>query len=57
MKLLEIVWNWSLSLMTFSMSLPNVFNKMIGLKDLGELYNDLFGFGMTMVVDILKCEG
>jgi len=34
-----------------------VFNKMIGLKDLGELYNDLFGFGMTMVVDILKCEG
>ena len=39
------------------MSLPNMFNKMIGLKDLEELYNNLFSFGMTIVVDILKCEG
>jgi len=43
--------------MAFSMSLSNVFNKMMGLKDLGESYDDLFGFGMTMVVDVLKCEG
>jgi len=39
------------------MSLPNVFNKMMGLKDLGESYDDLFSFEMTIVVDILKCEG
>ena len=39
------------------MSLPNVFNKTMGLKDVGESYNDLFNFKITMVVDVLKCEG
>jgi len=43
--------------MTFSMSLPKVFNKTMGLKDLGESYDSLFSFGMTTVVDILKYEG
>jgi len=30
---------------------------MIGLKDLEELYDFLFGLRITTVVDLLKCEG
>ena len=40
--------------MTFSISLPKILSKMIGLKDLGMLYEDLLGFRITMVVEILK---
>jgi len=40
--------------MTFSINLPSVFNKTIGLKDLGILYNTLLGFGMIIVVEVLK---
>ena len=40
--------------MTFSISLPKVLRKMIGLKDLGISYEDLLGFGITIVVEILK---
>ena len=49
--------NWSLSLMTFLMSLPTVLRRTIDLNNLGELYNFLFGLGITTVVDILKCDG
>jgi len=42
--------------MTFLISLPTVLRRMIGLNALGESYNILLGFGITMVVEILKCE-
>ena len=28
----------------------------MSLNDFGELYNSLFGFGMTIIVDVLKWE-
>ena len=34
-----------------------MFSNMIGLNDFRELYDSLFGFGITIVVDVLKCEG
>ena len=39
------------------MSLLGVLRKMIGLKALGVLYNSLLGFGMIIVIDVLKWEG
>ena len=57
MKLFDVVLNWSLSLITFSMSLPTVLKRTIGLNDLGESYNFLFSLEMTIIVDLLKCEG
>ena len=36
MKLFEMAWNWSLSPITFLISLPNVFKRMMGLKDFNE---------------------
>ena len=56
-KSLAAVANWSLSPITFLISLPTVLNRTIGLKDFGELYNFLFGLGMTTVIDLLKCDG
>ena len=55
-KLLEIEWNCILSLMTFSMSLMRVLRRMIGQKDLGKLYNILFGFRIIIEIDTLKCN-
>jgi len=52
MKLLEISWN--LSPITFSISLPSMFKRTIGLNDLGVSYDTLLGFGITMVIDVLK---
>jgi len=49
--------NCSLSLITFLISLPIVLSRMIGLKNLGELYDFLFSLGIMTVVDLLKCEG
>jgi len=43
--------------MTFLMSLPTVLRRTIGLNDLGESYNFLFGLGIMTIVDILKCNG
>jgi len=43
--------------MTFSMSLPIVLRRTISLNVLGESYDILLGFGITLVVEILKCEG
>ena len=40
--------------MTFLISLPSVFNRTIGLKNLGILYNTLLGFEITIVVKVLK---
>jgi len=54
MKLFDITWNWSLSPMTFSISLPSIFNRIINLNDLGILYNALLGFEITIVVEVLK---
>jgi len=57
MKLFEIIRNCILSLIIFSRSFPIVFNKMIGQKDLGELYDTLLGLEMTTVIDVLKWDG
>jgi len=40
--------------MIFLMSLLGVLRKIIGLKALGVLYNSLLGFGMIIVIDVLK---
>ena len=39
------------------MSLPTMLRRTIGLNDLEELYDFLLGLGMTIMVDLLKCEG
>ena len=57
MKLFDAILNWSLSPITFSMSLSTVLRRTIGLNNLGELYDFLFSLGITTVVDFLKCEG
>jgi len=57
MKLLDTTWNWSLSLITFTISLPKVLKRTIDLNTLEELYNVLSGFGITIVVEILKWKG
>ena len=57
MKLLDVTINWSLSAITFSMSLPRVLRSTIGWKAFGLSYDDLFGLGMTTVVDTLKYLG
>ena len=57
MKLFDVMLNWSLSPITFSMSLPTVLRKTISLNDLGESYNFLFSLGMTIIVNLLKCKG
>ena len=56
-KLLDTVLNWSLSLMTFSISLPIILRRTMGLNDLGESYDFLLGLGITIVLEILKCDG
>ena len=43
--------------MNFSISLPSIFNKMIGLNVLGESYKALLGLGMMMELDVLKYNG
>ena len=55
-KSLDTVWNCSLSPMTFSISLPIVLRRTIGLNDLGESYDFLLGLGITIVVEVLKCN-
>ena len=55
-KSLAVMVNWSLSLITFSISLPTVLSRTIGLKDFCELYNVLFSLGMMTVVDLLKYD-
>ena len=57
MKLFATVVNWSLSPITFSINLPNVLRRTIGLKDLRELYIFLFSLGITTVIDLLKYKG
>ena len=56
-KLFDMTWNWSLLLITFSISLSIVLRRAIGLKDLGESYDDLLGLEITIVVEILKWLG
>ena len=43
--------------MTFSINLPSIFSRIIGLKDLGILYDALLGFGIMIVVKVLKWLG
>ena len=56
-KLFEIKWNWSLLPITFLISFPIVLRRIIGLKDLEELYNSLLDFGMIIDVNTLKWDG
>ena len=57
LKLLKIVWNCILSPMTFSINLLSMFNNMMGWKDLGKLYDNLFSFRMIIKVKVLEWEG
>jgi len=57
MKSFAATWNWSLSPITFLMSLPIVLRSMIDQNDLGWSYNCLLGLGMTTIVDLLKWAG
>ena len=56
-KSLAMAWNCILSPMTFSISFPRVLSKTIGLNDLDESYNNLFGLGMITIDDLLKWFG
>jgi len=42
--------------MTFSISLPSIFNRTIGLNILEKSYKALVGLKMMMELDILKCN-
>jgi len=57
MKSLVVMWNWILFPMTFLISSPSVFSRTMGLKDLGESYDNLFGLGIIIVVNFLKWFG
>ena len=57
MKSFAATWNWSLSAMTFLMSLPKVFRRMIEQKDLEWSYVCLLGLGIVTIVDLLKWFG
>ena len=50
-------WNWSLSPMTFLMSLPSIFNSTISLNILGKSYKALLGLEMITDDNILKYIG
>ena len=54
MKLLDMIWNWSLSPITFSISFSRVLRSTISLKDFGESYNVLLGLEITIIVNFLK---
>jgi len=56
-KLLVVIWNCSLLLMTFSTSLPVVLRSTMGQKELSVLCNVLFGLGMTTELADLKWKG
>ena len=57
MKSFAAMENWSLSPITFLISLPTVLSRTIGLKDFGESQDFLFSLEMTTVVDLLKYDG
>jgi len=57
MEFFNKAWNWSLLPITFSINLPSVFRRMIGLNILRVLYEVLLGLGMMIDVNILKCTG
>ena len=56
-KLLDATMNWSLLAITFLTSFPRVLRSTIGRNAFGLSYEDLFGLGMTTVVDTLKYLG
>ena len=56
-NLLEIDWNFNLSLMTFSINLLIILSKMMSQKALGESYDFLLGLGIMMDIETLKCDG
>ena len=57
MKLFLMTWNWSLSAITFSISLLIVLRRMTGWKDLVWSYVSLFGLGIITVEECLKWLG
>ena len=56
-KPLAVIWNYSLLLITFSISLPVVLRSTMGQKELGMLCDVLFGLGIITELAILKWEG
>jgi len=56
-KLLLMTVNWSLSAITFSMSLPNVLRRKIGQNAFGWSYKDLLGLSMIIMDKTLKYFG
>ena len=56
MKFDVIDWFCNLSLMTFSISFPRVFNRIIGQNIFRKLYIALFGCEMIIKDDILKYD-
>ena len=55
-KSLDTMWNCNLSPIIFLISLPIMLRRTIGLNDFGESYNFLLGLGITIIVEILKCD-
>jgi len=53
-KIVENRVEFILSPMNFSTSLQSMFSSIIGQKDLGDLYDDLFSFGIIINVNVLK---
>ena len=49
-------WNWSLSLINFSINLPNIFKRIISLNIFGVSYEVLLGLGMIIDMDVLKYD-
>ena len=56
-KSLLVTVNWSLSAITFSMSLPSVLRRTIGWNAFGWSYEDLLGLDMIIVDETLKYFG
>ena len=56
MKFEVIEWTWSLMLIDFSISFPNMLRRIIDQDVLGILYNGLLGFGIIIDVDFLKYD-
>ena len=47
-------WNWSLFPITFSINLPSIFKRIIGLKVFEVSYDSLLGLGIMVDIDVLK---
>jgi len=57
MKLEVNEWIWDLLMMTFSISFPSMLRRMMEQKNLSEFYTSLFGLGIMIDINFMKCEG